>query len=139
MYIYMDPLVYPTFPYCWLTFKGSVSWILRWVFLYRYPSKTHFNPSIFAWHKIFKFIKGLVHNLQKLAWAPLYRDMVSSRKYSENIEMWVAPLSELILQEITYPRYWIEIRDTYWIEMRNIDLCNSLLCLSRYYGKVPVP
>ena len=38
-----------------------------------------------------------------------------------------APLSELILPE-----------STYWIEMRNIDLRNSLLSLSQYYGIVPV-
>ena len=61
-----------------VTFKGSVSRMLRWVLFY-VNQKLSLRPII-ASHKILILVKGQFTIYTKQAGAPLYCDMVSSRQ-----------------------------------------------------------
>ena len=89
--------------------KGIVSGVLRWVLLY--INRKLFSRPIIALHKIFILLKGQFTIYKKQAGAPLYSDMVLSRKFWNRRKMWIcailkcatATLSKLILWKSTYP------------------------------------
>ena len=91
--------------------KGSVSRVLRWVLLY--INGKLFSRPIIALHKILTLLKGQFTIYKKQAGAPLFSDMVLSRKYwnrkkigvSAILKFATAPLSDMISRKSTYPPY----------------------------------